>query len=348
MALLTGLQELSGVFEMRIYDGDHTIRSLIEHCKVENTRPGVTGTDYPPGVVAGIDLAKLNTQLRTINVGEVRRKRERLELFSQEVYLSATDRGIPFSSTLMILAHYNVITDRNSLRLEEFLRRRYRLQRVREQVQRNVVIGFFDMLYWSRMLNQRRELRHSARMVTIPQFAIPEIYVDNQEEMLSPVVDNFSADNLPSGAVSPKSSPGRATSSRSRANSNLSAGPASPSTSGQRRRGESFNSTRSNANSFETSPNLSIRRPSFQDSNIPTISVDDSDALGHPDLWIEAGRHHQRQNSRGEQAAAERMPPRNFDALQVFDDSAWGESIRRSFTTRRGTSRRSPGSSDRS
>ncbi|MCJ1352190.1 MAG: calcium channel protein [Icmadophila ericetorum] len=347
------LGELSGIFEMRIYDGDHTIQSLLDHCRVNhiNTRADnnrvANGTDSPPGVVAGIDLAKLNARLRTIDVGEVRRKREILELFSQEVYLSETERGIPFSSTLMILAHYNVITDRNSLRLEEFLRRRYRLQRVREQVQRNVVIGFFDMLYWSRMLNQRRELRHSARMVTVPQFAIPEIYVDNQEEGLSPLLDTFSTNNLPSGTISPKSSPARAQSSRSRANSNLSTGPPSPGASGIRHRSESFNSFRSRADSFDPSPTLSARRPSFQDANIPTISVNDPDATGHPDMWTETGRHHQRQNSRSEQAAAERMPPRNFDALQVFDDSAWGESIRRSFTTRRGTSRRSPGNSDR-
>ena len=31
-------------------------------------------------------------------------------------------------------------------RLEEFLRRRARLQRVEEQVRRNIVIGFFDMM----------------------------------------------------------------------------------------------------------------------------------------------------------------------------------------------------------
>lgn len=32
-------------------------------------------------------------------------------------------------------------------RLEEFLRRRARLQRVEEQVRRQVVLGFFDTMY---------------------------------------------------------------------------------------------------------------------------------------------------------------------------------------------------------
>jgi len=68
------------------------------------------------------------------------------------------------------------------VRLEEFLRRRARLQRVEEEVRRRIVLGFFDMLYYSRQFKRRMELKKSARMTAIPQLDVPEILVDNEED----------------------------------------------------------------------------------------------------------------------------------------------------------------------
>ncbi|KAM0322822.1 hypothetical protein ACHAQA_009163 [Verticillium albo-atrum] len=100
------LGELSGVFEMRIYDAEDSI-----------------------------------------DVVKVRERRRRFNIFFEEVMVSADpDRGISFTTVLMILAHYNIISDSKSLRLEEFLRRRARLQRVDEEVRRRIVLGFFDTL----------------------------------------------------------------------------------------------------------------------------------------------------------------------------------------------------------
>ncbi len=67
-------------------------------------------------------------------------------------------------------------------RLEEFLRRRARLQRVEEEVRRRVVLGFFDTLYLSRQFKRHLELKRAARMTAIPQLDVPEILVDNEEE----------------------------------------------------------------------------------------------------------------------------------------------------------------------
>ena len=176
------LGELSGVFAMRIYEGEHSVRRILEDCTVD-PRLG----EQRPGIVEGVDLVKLNAKLRTINVADIRLRRQRLNIFSQEILVSADpDRGVSFMSCLMILAHYNVISDNKSLRLEEFLRRRYRLQRVQEEVQRRIVIGFFDTLYWSRAFRRRQQLRGSARMVDIPQFAVPEILVDDEDGPLGP------------------------------------------------------------------------------------------------------------------------------------------------------------------
>lgn len=326
---------------MRIYDGDHSVGRILENCKID-TR----GTDTPDGVVHGIDVAKLNESLRTINVPEIRRRRAKLELFSQEVLVSADpDRGIPFTTCLMILANYNVITDKNSLRLEEFLRRRYRLQRVQEQVRRNVVIGFFDTLYYSRIFRRSKQLRHSARMMTVPQFAVPEIYVEG-EDWQSPIIDVFPPS--PTEGLSPvEPSSDRATSLAT----GLGTSPTSP--TGLRNRGNSFGSSPSRSErSYEASPVLRPRRPSDLDEGFDPINFDGAADLMAPDTWAagRAGRH-QRQNSglsatsatgtstggrdRGREVREARTGGAIADALGVFDNSAWGESIRRSFTIRR-------------
>lgn len=106
-------QELSGVFEMRVYEGDFTVGSLLEECKVnrrESELPGVRTVD-------GVDLDKLSRKLRDLPVAAIRARRARLNAFYEEVLVSADPvRGISFTSCLMILAHYNVITDSKSLR----------------------------------------------------------------------------------------------------------------------------------------------------------------------------------------------------------------------------------------
>ncbi|WEW55818.1 calcium channel protein [Emydomyces testavorans] len=172
------LGELSGVFEMRVYDGDFTVGCILEECKVnrrESQQPHVRAVD-------GVDLDRLSQRLEGLPVQTIRRRRARLNAFYEEVLVSADpEKGISFTSCLMILAHYNVINDSKSLRLEEFLRRRARLQRVDEAVRRNVVVGFFNTLYWSRRFRRHKELKHNSRLVEVPQFSVPEIYVEGND-----------------------------------------------------------------------------------------------------------------------------------------------------------------------
>lgn len=149
---------------MRIYEGEHTVRNILKDCRRDaGSTGGILGNDS--NVMDGVDLGRLAKRIFQIPVHEIRRRRHRYKMFYEEVLVSADpDRGISFTSVLMILAHYKVINDSKSLksvlvivtfnfiangrnRLEEFLRRRARLQRVDEQVRRNVVIGFFDMMY---------------------------------------------------------------------------------------------------------------------------------------------------------------------------------------------------------
>ncbi len=105
-------QELSGVFEMRIYDGEHSVRSILEDCMVKNRN-----TEPSSAVVDGVDIDKLNRRLERIPIAEIRRRRARMNIFYEEILVTAHfDKGISFTSCLMTLAHYNVISDNKSLR----------------------------------------------------------------------------------------------------------------------------------------------------------------------------------------------------------------------------------------
>ncbi|TKA69011.1 hypothetical protein B0A55_09141, partial [Friedmanniomyces simplex] len=178
------LGELSGVFEMRIYDGDFSVRALIEDCKVSPlTRTSALPVDGPSLGSGQIDLDKLNRRLSELPVLQIRTRRARMNTFYEEVLVSADpDRGISFNALLMILAHYKVINDNRSLKLEEYLRRRARLQRVEEAVNRNVVVGFFDTLYWARRFRRAMDAKRSARMTGVPSFGVPEIFVHGEDE----------------------------------------------------------------------------------------------------------------------------------------------------------------------
>ncbi|KAI4146325.1 MAG: hypothetical protein L6R39_003483 [Caloplaca ligustica] len=337
------LGELSGVFEMRIYGEDHSVGSILADCRVD-TR----GMDAPPpGVVEGVDLGALNRRLATIDVPEIRRRRKRMELFFQEVMVSAdVDRGINFTSCLMIIAHYNIISDGKSLKLDEYLRRRARLQRVEETVERRVVRGFFDTLYWHRRFRSRNQFRDSARMMTIPQFAVPEIFVDDRDAV-SPLDSHFPPDVPPKDGSSGSFSP-------------------QPDAGGLRRRNDSISvagsPSRSALSSANVSPQLSPHRPSISISsshlnlgNDGTMDWMDEDPFADgrsPGSSPRRSPARSRANSNVDEvftaarsrAASSAEDRQRQDVLDVFGNSAWGESIRRSFTLRRqGTQRRGGG-----
>lgn len=285
---------------MHIYDGEHTVNSIVEDCAVD-TR----GTDPPPsGVVHGIDLVRLNDRLRTIDVANIRRRRAKLDLFFHDIMVDANpDTGIEFTSCLIILAHYNVISDGKSLRLEEYLRRRVRQQRVEEEVRRRVVRGFFDTLHFSRRFRSRHDSRKSAVMRTVPQFAVPEIFIEDQDADTpqttnfapSPIDDTSPVDNNRRQRMSLEA--GRAFRQRS------DSGAISPSTRSAR------------------SGTVSSHRPSPSSSS---AHFQWGDGAGDA---VTGGRSR----------AGSTVTPQSV--LQVFDHSAWGESIRRSSTLKQSGTR---------
>lgn len=284
---------------------------ILEKCR-KGPDPRDSLVSFNPGGKSGgneVDLAKLAQIIDQIPVEEIRARRKRLNTFYEEALVSADpERGISFSSCLMILAHYKVIVDSKSLRLEEFLRRRARLKRVDEAVRRNTVIGFFDTLYWSRRFRKRIEDRKSARLTGVPQFSIPEIFVEDQERNDETKADDFK------GELSP-------------------------------RKGSIV--TRSSA----TSQRSAISSPN---SSRPSLQIDTSNLTEElPGEWARIGaalspREHSRglsvefpsrsQPSSGQSSQSGQSREDSVivqDMMQSLGDSAWGQSIRRSFTQRR-------------
>lgn len=303
------------MFQMRIYEGDHTVRNILEDCSI-NARDSFQ-VHTAGRTVHGIDLDKLNNLLNSIPVGDVRKKRARMNVFYEEMMVSADpDRGISFTSCLMTLAHYNVIDDTKSLRLDEFLKRRARQQRVGESIRRNVVMGFFDTLYWSRKFRRIQNSKGNFRMAGPPQLAVPEIFVEDPDDETSDSKSTEPRDFTSSVPVS--SAPIMEQGSSSSSSFNARGVPRIDTT--LRRRDSSKTSPTRGDYSPGLSPNLSPSRLFPTDTAYPG-----PDRASTP-TSLRPG--HSRQGSAVSSLGAEGV-------MESFDNSAWGESIRRSFSMRR-------------
>ncbi|KAH8889525.1 ion transporter [Thozetella sp. PMI_491] len=304
------LGELSGIFEMRIYDHDDSVRQIIEDVRSDAASIRHASIASTSQYHTGVDLKKLNKRLAQIDTQKVRERRRRFNIFFEEVMVSADpDRGISFTTVLMILAHYNIINDSKSLRLEEFLRRRARLQRVEEEVRRRIVLGFFDTLYWSRKFKRHMELKRSARMTAIPHFGVPEILVENEEDRTN--------QGGPGGAASPGAPPQGA-----------------PGDPGEFLRADDARRTwtgPTDLSSFDTSYGHPLSSPRATGPSSPGHKNQTSAfsfELQEPTDGLDD------EGGAGEGRRGSSVSP--AQVREMLDDSAWMASIRRSATIRRG------------
>ncbi|KAK5168414.1 calcium channel protein [Saxophila tyrrhenica] len=346
------LGELSGVFEMRVYDGDFSVRSLIEDCKLAPRRASALPLDGAGGGAYEIDLNKLNRRLEELPVREIQRRRARMQEFYEEVLVSADpDKGISFNALLMILAHYKVIDDSKALRLEEFLRRKARLVRVKQAVQRSTVVGFFDTVYYRLRFKKHIESRHHARVTAVPNFGVPEIFV--HEDSDNEDVTTAKRFDVPSVAVTPVDYEGPSSAAFGTGRAGASGSDAShlQQSGGSviRNRSNSIQSSAPSSPSASESPYLSTsrHRPTPSSSSIQpdwhfAAAMESANPAGlsppgSPGMFaadIESGGR----NRAGSAVSQTEM----FGMLQ---DSAWGQSMRRSVTQKRRVSGRRPSAS---
>ncbi|KAJ6786874.1 hypothetical protein PWT90_00015 [Aphanocladium album] len=187
------LGELSGIFQMRIYDPEDSVFQILDDVR-SDVRMSRHSSIVASNASGDIDLGRLNRRLANLDIEKIRARRRVFNVFFEEVLVAADpDRGIAFSDVLLILAHYKIINDSKSLRLDEFLRRRARLQRVDEEIRRRTVLGFFDTLKFKQRMNAKR----SARMTNVPQLSVPEILVDDEESSANTAAGASNKTNRP-------------------------------------------------------------------------------------------------------------------------------------------------------
>jgi hypothetical protein len=249
-------------------------------------------------------------------------------------------------------------------RLHEFLRRRARLQRVEEAVNRNIVMGFFDTVYWTRRMRGYRMSKDAGRMTMVPQFSVPEIFVDEAAQ------DDVAIGPFDGGGLGPPSIASSAPSSPMVGAITPQSGSEAGDLSG---RNLPPLRTRISTNSIQISPTNSPTMLHFPPASSPTrtrfpghqpsvsqgsISEDwqFAQALSRPSSREGSGegpssfgairgspnRGHGRtlstRDAGGDEGDGRSRANSNVsaqDVLEVLDNSAWGESIRKSFSVRR-------------
>lgn len=164
------------------------------------------------------------------------------------------------------------------------------------------MVGFFNTLYWSRRFRRHQDLKHNSRLVEVPQFSVPEIYVE----------DDGQNDDENDGAAEGRQ-PSR---------------PPSPSM---------LSPTTDFSGGSDRSPRTLPRIDT-------TISEDPFFSPTHSE-WSQIGSlsPHRSTLGEGDTGPADGVSGRSRAGSSVsvqgvmdsFDNSVWGESIRRSFTQRR-------------
>jgi len=310
---------------MRIYDGDFTVGRLKESCSIARRASAPPTAGARSAYV--IDLVKLNAKLAELPVQEIRQRRARLNIFYQEVLHSAdADRGIAFTPLLMILAHYKVTNDDKSLRLEEFLRRRARLQRIDEDVRRAIVSSFFDTIFWKRWRVRKLAERRASRMESVPQLQVPEIYVEDEDD-----AENKSPSTTPRSSR-PALSLKIPSVNIFRPHDDAAATTTTTTRTTMRHRSDSMQVSPTAGADRQLSPQ---RRPSF--SNFGRHSSEGAVTTGSAPVspMLEVFPPPGDADARDRSGSGSTTASAQQDMRHVLDNSAWGVSLRRSFTGKR-------------
>ncbi|KAB5580798.1 Ion transport protein-domain-containing protein [Coniochaeta sp. 2T2.1] len=177
------LGELSGVFEMRIYDQQDSVPRILEDIRGDDAmsirHQSIVSVNQ---LQTGLDLKKLNARLNQIDRAKVQKRRHRFALFYEEIMCQADpERGVSFTNVLMTLAHYNII-DENALKLDSFLHRQNLMNRIQDELNRRTVVNFVEMMRTRSKFKALMSRKHSSRMTGIPQMDVPEIFIENEED----------------------------------------------------------------------------------------------------------------------------------------------------------------------
>ncbi|KAH9475037.1 Calcium-channel protein cch1 [Psilocybe cubensis] len=110
-------QKLTGVFEVRIYPAEYSVRNILSVCKDPLDKKA-----WGSRVVDGVDLNKLESIVDGIDYADVRKRKAIYRRLYHEASISHEQGlGISFTDMLTLLAHHKLIVDAEALVLQDLV-----------------------------------------------------------------------------------------------------------------------------------------------------------------------------------------------------------------------------------
>ncbi|KAI5121745.1 hypothetical protein M0805_009034 [Coniferiporia weirii] len=172
--LVPFLGKLSGVFEVRIYPAEFSIKNLLSSAQA-------TDTDYSwvsaSKVVDGVDTAKLSKLLGGLDSTAIRKRRTLYaRVYNEAMVSQEPGKGISFSNMLLLLAHHKLIDDREALALKDLVTRTEINKFVNDLVNLDRVRSLLKTIYYRR---QFRAIMEEKRRQQMLDQDIPAIVVED-------------------------------------------------------------------------------------------------------------------------------------------------------------------------
>ncbi|CAG8456859.1 12434_t:CDS:10 [Rhizophagus irregularis] len=226
--------KLNGSFRVRIYDDEFLVPYLIKNSTVivtheEGPLGQIWGTNKQKNSlieVENLDIRKLERNLSKINTSQIYERRKIYNQIYQEALLSVekdsdgNEKGISFTNMLIMFAHYRLINDDQCLEIHEYIKRKEKLERVNDNVNKDLVKSLLRTIYWRKKFKMIRERRlrverHSE--TTANGIGVPRIMVNDSDAQTLRIDTNLSRGSQTRnirGTPSPVSSTGTPISSQ--------------------------------------------------------------------------------------------------------------------------------------
>ncbi|KAF8465445.1 Ion transport protein-domain-containing protein, partial [Russula ochroleuca] len=166
--------KLGGIFEVRIYPADFSVRNILASCR-DATDPDLK---WRPGTRSshGLDLRLLSVAISRIDYEDIRRRRRLFSrLYHEAIITHQHKKGVSFTDMLLLLAHHKLIVDHEALGLKELVIRTGTNKLVNDLVDLDRVRSLLDRISERRrFLARRQEAREGS---ATPEHDVPEIVV---------------------------------------------------------------------------------------------------------------------------------------------------------------------------
>ncbi|CAG8488519.1 6193_t:CDS:10 [Ambispora gerdemannii] len=194
--------KLSGSFDVKIYDDNYQIPTLLKNSlKTEDgSNVGMLGSTSSSKRHGGdtlsshtIDIDRLQKNLTDLNVSKVHERRRIYNCLYQEALLSVekdskdNEKGISFANMLIMLAHYKLVDDDKSLRIDELLKRKEKMEKVIDNVNKDRVMSLLKTIYWSGKFKARKEEQLNAARSSVGTVIVPRITVYDDSNAPQPL-----------------------------------------------------------------------------------------------------------------------------------------------------------------